>query len=118
MEEILTTNSIIMCPHGGRAILLTPNMRVSTNDSFWLLETDVHPIVGCPLARGNLNSPCIRIEWSSGSTRTTINGTPVLKRESKGMCYNSNNDLQGTAIIVLSQIRVETQRRMFTATHQ
>ena len=108
MGEILTTSSIIMCPHGGQAILLTPNARVSTNASFWLLETDVHNIVGCPFSIGGIYSPCVRIEWFGGSTRTNVNGTPVLKRESIGTCYNASNVPQGTAIIVNSQVKATT----------
>lgn len=109
MGAILTTNSIIMCPHGGQAILSTANVRVSTTNSFWLLDEDVHIITGCPFFRGTIYSPCVRIEWSSGSHRTTVNTTSVLNRESIGMCYSAGNVLQGTAIIVNSQISATTQ---------
>ena len=109
MGEVLTTISKIMCPHGGQAILTTSNTKVSTNNSFWLLENDIHTIAGCPFVRGDTYSPCVRIKWSSGSIRTTINGIPVLKRESVGICYNSENVPQGTAIILNTQLRVKTQ---------
>jgi hypothetical protein len=109
MGEILTTISQIMCPHGGRAILLATNAKASTNGSFWLSETDINPIVGCPFCIGAGYSPCIRIEWSGGSNRTIVNGTRVLNRESIGICYNADNTPQGTAVVVTSQMRVITR---------
>ena len=109
MGEILTTVSQIMCPHGGQAVLPTANSRVSTLSSFCLLETDVHIIAGCPFTIGPVYSPCIRIEWTAGSTRTSVNRTPVLKRESIGVCYSAVNVPQGTAIIVNTQMRVTTK---------
>jgi hypothetical protein len=109
MGEVLTTVSKIMCPHGGQAILTTANAKVSTTRSFWLLETDIHIIAGCPFSIGPVYSPCVRIEWSAGSTRTSVNGTPVLKRESIGKCYSAANALQGIAIIINTQMKVTTQ---------
>jgi len=108
MGEILTTTSKIMCPHGGQAILLTANRKVTTNGSFWLLETDTHIVVGCPFFNGSVYSPCIRIEWSLGSNRANVNGAPVLERESIGMCYSPDNTPQGSAIVVNSQMRTKT----------
>ena len=97
-----------MCPHGGQALLLTANARVSATNSFGLLETDIHVITGCPFFRGPVYSPCVRIEWAAGSTKTAINSTPVLKRESIGICYSADNVPQGTAVIVSTQMRVTT----------
>lgn len=108
--EILTLQSTIMCPHGGQATLITSNSRVSTTNSFWLLETDVHTVTGCPFTLpGPKYSPCIRIEWSAGSTKTSVNGTPVLKRESTGLCYNAEGAPQGTATVANTQMKVTTQ---------
>lgn len=107
--DILTLQSTIMCPRGREATLITSNSRVSTTNSFWLLETDVHTVMGCPFTTPVPKYyPCIRIEWSAGSTKTTINGTPVLKRESTGLCYNAEGAPQGTAMVVNTQMKVTT----------
>ncbi|MHA2426057.1 MAG: hypothetical protein ACXAEF_14800, partial [Candidatus Thorarchaeota archaeon] len=103
MSEILTVNSTIQCPHGGSAILTSSNTKVTTENGLWLIETDIHTIVGCPFYRGDTYSPCIRIEWSNGSLVTDILGTPVLKSDSIGLCYNSQNAVQGQALIVNTQ---------------
>ena len=58
----LTIASTILCPHGGSATLLTGNTLVFAGGASMLLESDVHPVVGCPFTIGTKYSPCIRIE--------------------------------------------------------
>ncbi|HBL57105.1 MAG TPA: hypothetical protein DDZ80_00555 [Cyanobacteria bacterium UBA8803] len=107
MPNYLTTTSTILCPHGARATLLTTNTQVFANGSPVLLESDIHPIIGCPFTLpGGKPSPCIRIEWSAGSTKTTTNTTAPLVKNSIGKCYNAENALQGVAIIANTQIKV------------
>jgi hypothetical protein len=105
----LTTASTIMCSHGGRALLTTANMRVSANGSNVLLESDVHAIVGCPFTVGNKYSPCVRIEWTAGTSRVFINGTKTLVVTSIGQCFNAEGGIQGVATIVNTQQRASGQ---------
>jgi hypothetical protein len=107
--NILTTNSTIMCPHGGRATLFTSNTRVFAGNALALLESGIHPVVGCPFTVGTKYSPCVRIEWSAGASRATINGTPVLVQSSIGKCINAEGATQGVAIIVNTQIKASAQ---------
>ena len=100
---MLTTNSQIMCPHGGQASLLTSNAKVFAEAGAVLLETDVHPVAGCPFAIGTKPSPCVRIEWSAGATQVSVSGTPVLTQTSIGFCYSPENAPQGVAIVVNTQ---------------
>jgi hypothetical protein len=99
----LTASSQIQCPHGGQAMLFTANAQALAAGSFVLLESDIHPIVGCPFAVGPKYSPCVRIEWSAGSSKTTINGTATLVQSSIGQCINAEGVIQGVAIVVNSQ---------------
>lgn len=96
--NILTTASNIMCPHGGRAMLTTSNTKSSALAALALLETDVHPVMGCPFTIGLKYSPCVRIEWSAGASQVTVNGTPVLVMSSVGKCINAEGAIQGVAI--------------------
>ena len=98
-----------MCPHGGQASLSTSNYRTKAEGTEVLLETDIHMVSGCPFYQGSNPSPCVRIEWSGGSTKVKVDGVPVLKRESTGTCYSAANAVQGTAIIVNTQMKVSTQ---------
>ncbi|HAG81449.1 MAG TPA: hypothetical protein DCL61_09805 [Cyanobacteria bacterium UBA12227] len=106
MANYLTTTSTILCPHGGRANLLTSNTKVFANGSPILLASDIHTVIGCPFTLPNGKpSPCIRIEWSAGSTQTSANSRAPLLKNSIGKCYNAENAIQGVAIIANSQMK-------------
>lgn len=105
MPNYLTKTSTILCPHGGMANLLTANTKVFAARSPVLLESDIHPVIGCPFTLpGGKPSPCIRIEWSAGSTKTAANSTAPLLKNSIGKCYNAENAIQGVATIVNTQM--------------
>lgn len=100
---ICTTSSTIQCPHGGMAMLLTSNSVMQVQGAFALLETDVHPVVGCPFTLGTVYHPCVRIRWSAGATQTKVNGIPVLLQTSLGLCYAADQAPQGVALIAQVQ---------------
>ncbi|MFW9918578.1 MAG: hypothetical protein ACFFED_03195 [Candidatus Thorarchaeota archaeon] len=107
MPHALTTMSNIICPHGGKAILVTRQTKAHDDSAYYLLETDVHAVVGCPFMLPFFYEPCVRIEWSNGSTKTKIEDTPILTRISQGSCYNSSDGFQGYAIVVYTQWRFD-----------
>lgn len=104
--EILTTASSIQCMHGGSATLFTSNTRLLVDNLPALLETDIHPVVGCPFTVGTKYQPCVRIQWSAGSTKATVNGVAVLVRSSIGQCYSAEGAVQGMAIVGNTQTKV------------
>ena len=106
---ILTTSSTIICTHGGQAILLTANVRVTVDGAPALLESDIHPVVGCPFTIGLKYSPCIRIEWTAGAAKVTINGTKVLVQSSIGKCISAEGAPQGVALIINTQTKAIAQ---------
>ena len=99
----LTTSSQIMCPHGGQAILFTSHTKANAVNAPVLLESDIHSVVGCPFTVGPKYSPCIRIEWSAGSSKTSVQGTATLVQSSIGKCINAEGATQGIAIVVNTQ---------------
>ena len=105
----MTTRAVVICPHGGQAQLITMNTKVSADGSMILLETDIHPVVGCPFSVGSKYSPCVRITWSAGSQRTSITGTATLTTGSIGQCVNAEGAVQGVATIVTTQQRTSAQ---------
>jgi hypothetical protein len=105
----LTINSQIICPHGGQAILFSANTGVLADNAPVLLESDIHPVVGCPFTVGLKYSPCVRIEWSAGATGATVNGTPTLVQSSIGQCINAENAPQGVAVIINTQLKAAAQ---------
>lgn len=105
MIPILTTTSTVMCPHAGQAVLITTNTEALVDGAPTLLQTDVHPIVGCTFAPGGVYTPCVTIRWVSGATQTQIRGAPVLLQNSVGLCLNAAQVPQGVAIVVQVQQR-------------
>lgn len=107
--KLLTTASTLMCPHGGQAVLMTSNSRVAADRSKVLLELDMHTVTGCPFMVGNTSVPCVRIEWSSGAGRASVDGTAPLVETSIGQCFNAQGGTQGVAVIVTTQQKASAQ---------
>ena len=107
--NILTTASTIMCPHGGQAILMTSNTRVTAGGAPTLLESDVHVVAGCPFMVGTKYQPCVKIEWSGGAAKTSFGGTAPLVQSSIGQAKSAEGMVQGMAIIVSTQMEAFSQ---------
>lgn len=102
MIPILTTSSTVMCPHGGLAQLVTTNTEALVDGAPMLLQTDLHPIVGCPFTPVAY-SPCVSIRWLTAATQTALHNVPVLLQTSVGLCLNAAQVPQGTAVVVQVQ---------------
>jgi hypothetical protein len=111
--NILTVSSTVQCTHGGSAILTTANSKVMVDNVPALLESDVHSVAGCPfqipIGTGTKPSPCIKIEWSAGSTQLQVNGTGVLLQSSVGKCVSAEGATQGVATVVNAQTKVSAR---------
>ena len=107
---VLTTGSMVLCLHGGQAMLTTANTKVAVDGMPALLESDVHSVAGCPfqipIGTGTKPSPCIRIEWLAGAIQLQVNGVGVLLQSSVGMCYSPEGAPQGVASIVNTQTKL------------
>jgi hypothetical protein len=106
MIPILTSSSTVMCPHGGQAQLPTSNSEALIDGAPALLQTDIHPILGCPFAPVS-PLPCTTIRWVTASTQVKVRGVPVLLQSSVGLCLNAAQAPQGTALIVQTQQRAK-----------
>src|SRR5512146_1314308 len=102
MPAYLTTASQVMCPHGGQVTLTTANSKVTAVGAPVLLESDQHVVAGCAFTIGVKPSPCVRVQWSAGSVKTSIGAAP-LTQSSIGTCYSPEGAPQGLAIVVNTQ---------------
>lgn len=107
MIPLLTTTSTVMCPHGGQAVLTTTNTEALVDGAPVLLQTDQHPIVGCPFTVGVVYTPCLVIRWVTAATQTKIRNVPVLHQTSIGLCLNAAQAPQGPAVVVQTQQRAQ-----------
>lgn len=104
---ILTTASVIQCPHGGSARLVTSNTSLEIGGAMALVETDVPPVAGCPFVLpGPKPSPCVTISWSGGSRNVDADGVPVLTTASVGLCKSAEGAPQGPAVVASTQTDV------------
>lgn len=105
---ILTTMSQVKCTHGGTAMLTTANTVIKIDGAPALLETDVHPVVGCPFTvPGPTPQPCVKIEWTAGAEMCKSNETKVLIQSSIGKCISAAGAAQGLAIVVQTQMKAK-----------
>lgn len=105
MIPLLTTTSTVMCPHAGQAMLTTSNTEMVIDGAPALLQTDMHPVVGCTFFAGPTYMPCVLIRWSCGATQMNVHGVPVLLQSSVGVCYNAAQAPQGVAMVVQTQTK-------------
>lgn len=103
---VLTTLSDVKCTHGGKAMLSTTNTMLKFDNAPALLETDIHPVAGCPFTvPPGKPQPCVRIEWTAGATMCKSDGTPVLVQSSVGKCISAEGAIQGVALIAQTQTK-------------
>lgn len=104
MSLLLNEQSEIACPHGGTVRAATTNRALALPDAPCLIETDVLSVLGCPFVLpGPKPSPCVRVRWSGGSARVTVDGVGVLTTASVGVCESAEGIAQGAAVVLRTQ---------------
>ena len=106
MSALLTTDSVLHCPHLGTVRPETDNDRVCFAGAAAVRETDSFPISGCIFSTSNGPHPCVRVEWQGTALRSTVLDDATLTEDSVGFCYAADDALQGAVQIsgVQSQV--------------
>ena len=98
---LLTTQTVMLCPHGGHVQAVTTNTAATIDGAPLLLAADHLPVVGCAFALpGPKPSPCVRVRWLRGSGTTTVQGRAVLTAASVGLCESAEGAPQGPPVLV------------------
>jgi hypothetical protein len=105
MPKLLTTASVLMCPHGGTVTIISQNT-VTKATAVVALESDSFLIAGCAFAPV-VPHPCVRVEWQVTAQKVMVNGKAVLNEASVGLCLAADNAPQGTVIINSTQSLVD-----------
>ncbi len=104
---LLTTDSVILCPHGGIVTHVpTTFTTYRVQGRRPMLMTDEYLIAGCTGTGGPMGG-CFRIQWVTGSTMLIVKGVPVLTQSSVGICLTSAGVASGPAIIASVQLMVQ-----------
>jgi hypothetical protein len=100
---LLHVGAQVLCSHAGQATAIVPNPRVTVSGQPTVLMTAPYVVAGCTLPPPPAaNGPCVSAVWSTGTTRVTSNGQPLLVQSSQAICAPSGTPL----LIVLTQTRV------------
>jgi hypothetical protein len=105
MAGLLTTSSVLMCPHGGSVQITSTSPRAKASDPL-ARASDTFMITGCPMVIGTAPHPCVLIQWVVTATRCKSGGQPLLNESSVGLCLAADQAPQGTAQIISVQPKV------------
>jgi len=92
---VLTDQSDVKCSHQGKATAIPSQRKARAQSGTILLETDKHLVAGCSFMKGQMPSPCIRIEWSNGASKVSGGGTAegkVLETKELSLDIPANAD--------------------------
>jgi hypothetical protein len=103
MANLLTTTSVLMCPHGGTVTVTTQNSQVMTAGSPLVRASDTYVITGCSLASLPTPSPCVQIKWVQPDGKSQVGDDFTLSESSVGLCLSGTMAPQGTVLINFTQ---------------
>lgn len=106
MPGLLTTASVIMCPHGGTVQATPSSTAVQIAGAPAVTASDVFVIAGCAFVIGVVPSPCVTVQWVQPAAQSTISGNPTLTEASVGLCLAATQAPQGPVMIVSTQPNV------------
>ena len=105
MPALLTSTSMMMCPHGGTVIATPGSIRASA-DAPVLRGSDTFTIVGCPFPPTGTPHPCVSVNWVFTAQRVKHGGDFVLTESSVGLCLAGDQAAQGTVLVLATQPQV------------
>jgi hypothetical protein len=87
--------STVLCSHGGQAQPTVPNPRVKVSAQATVLLSAPYTVAGCALPT-NVGGPCATAQWTSGSTRVTSMGQPLVIQGGSATCVPTGVPLMVT----------------------
>ena len=82
---MLTSTTQIKCPHGGTATPVTTSPKVTINTQPVVTTLTQYTVAGCTFPSMSSGAPpCVKLQFTTGSTKVTSFGQPVLLADSMG----------------------------------
>lgn len=100
---LLVVGAVAMCPHGGQITIISSDTRVLAGAMPVALMTDQFMVAGCAFMVATVPQPCLKVQWTTPTVETLINGQPAITAASVGMCIAANGAPNGPAIVVSTQ---------------
>jgi hypothetical protein len=105
MPPVLTTASVLLCPHGGMVTASPASTKVVAGAPV-ICGTDTFIIAGCAFNIAGAPSPCVSVTWVTTATRVQDGGNLALNASSMGLCVNAAQAPQGPVSITSSSPNV------------
>lgn len=103
MPSLLTTASVMMCPHGGTVSATSSNTHAKAGD-FLVRPSDTFTIAGCAFTLpSGTPHPCMTVQWVKSALRCKAAGDFMLAQDSVGLCLAADQAPQGTVLIQSTQ---------------
>jgi len=100
---LLHVGATVLCAHGGQARPTAPNPSVLVSGQPTVLQTTPYMVAGCALPPPPAaNGPCVSAQWTTGTTRVTSFGQPLLVQSSQAICAPTGTP----TLITATQTRV------------
>jgi len=106
MSNLLTTSSMMMCPHGGTVNAISSNTKAKADGGYLLRSSDTFIIAGCPLNVAGAPHPCMQVQWVQTALKSKAIGDFTLTLDSVGLCVAADQAVQGTVLINTTQPKV------------
>jgi hypothetical protein len=106
MGNLLTTSSMMMCPHGGTVTAISANVRVMAIGDPLVRASDTFLIAGCAFVLGVTPHPCVQVQWVLPDARSQVESNFTLSEDSLGLCVAADQAVQGTVLINFTQPQV------------
>jgi hypothetical protein len=103
MPGLLTTSSVLMCPHGGTVTATTTNTRSKAEGAFLVSAQDTFVIAGCAFNIAGAPHPCVQIQWIATALNSTAGRVATLTEQSVGLCVAADGAPQGGVLINFTQ---------------
>ena len=105
----VNTTATLQCPHGGMVQIISANTNSRAAGSPLARRDDTFIVIGCPNHIGNMQSPCVRVQWLITDSRVKVNGSATVSQTSTGLCLSAVGAPQGNVIVVSTQTRVRSE---------
>jgi hypothetical protein len=103
---LLTTDSVLTCPHGGQVSAIPSLGRVRLGNAPVVLATDTFLVSGCTFAPV-VPHPCVLISWQAPAARSSSTAAAALTLDSVGFCLAADGAVQGSVLIHAADTAVE-----------
>jgi len=111
--QLLTIQSALQCPHGGKVVIATSNTHSNANQTPLALATDTFTVAGCqfqiPVGPVMVPHPCVRVQWIVPTMRGAADRNPTLSTDSVGLCLAVDQVPQGAVVISQTQPKASGQ---------